>query len=710
MPPRVASTASQGPAKKKTTKTTRSNVAKGKGLASSIKPAAKSLGQSSSKRALSPVSIFDSESLPSKRFKADAGVGSSLMSDIELVSNGGSLPPSSAEVSMSGVSDASDSMTVSAESATSVNATTSQPPILAQDATLRSRTPPPISKTPPPPRTPIDNGEFRAQPSAAQIQISKTPKAPWLSSSRIPTSIKASPLKKSIQRPLKHLIRTPVRMPGDPQLSSMTSQTRDLFPSAQASSQEESGVTDAPFAMEIIDSSTSPSASASTQIQRSSTSTTPRRPVHTVHSIRNTRPLIPKSRPQGFSAAFGLPVTLTPIKTPGKSLIPSKTPGRGSPIKPTKSSILKRVGSAAPDASTSKSPLSSTLVALMNRTTVDPHAATQAQLNTLNQALEELDAPRPASSMSTRPPPSRPSTSLGLAGTKATSSHKQTSLKRPTPGARPGTSLGINGARLNKVNGAQSGKSNAIGNGHPPVANLQQLQNAANMEARRASTASLALSQSLPAPVKLAGKNRPPVYTTASGRRVVSAAAARAAPQSSPRDASTEDVAMTASSDNAPQTSTEASRSNGPSASAAPSAPLDTLKDCVIFVDVRTEDGEDAGSLFVDMLRGLGAKILTRPGGSLTHIVYKSGLQSTLTRYRSLPEPKPAVVGIGWVVKCVEKREKVDTANFLISLEEEAGSVLEGLKPTNSKGASASKSQSKSIQTKLPFKPVEKGA
>ena len=37
---------------------------------------------------------------------------------------------------------------------------------------------------------------------------------------------------------------------------------------------------------------------------------------------------------------------------------------------------------------------------------------------------------------------------------------------------------------------------------------------------------------------------------------------------------------------------------------------LDVLKDCTIFVDVRTEDGEDAGGLFVDMLRGLGAKVL----------------------------------------------------------------------------------------------------
>jgi len=44
-------------------------------------------------------------------------------------------------------------------------------------------------------------------------------------------------------------------------------------------------------------------------------------------------------------------------------------------------------------------------------------------------------------------------------------------------------------------------------------------------------------------------------------------------------------------------------------ATPAPSVPLEILKDCVIFVDVRTEDGEDAGSLFVDMLRGLGAKV-----------------------------------------------------------------------------------------------------
>lgn len=39
------------------------------------------------------------------------------------------------------------------------------------------------------------------------------------------------------------------------------------------------------------------------------------------------------------------------------------------------------------------------------------------------------------------------------------------------------------------------------------------------------------------------------------------------------------------------------------------SGALKVLKECIIFVDVRTDDGDDAGSLFVDMLKGLGARV-----------------------------------------------------------------------------------------------------
>ncbi|KAI0692825.1 hypothetical protein BC835DRAFT_1222916, partial [Cytidiella melzeri] len=96
---------------------------------------------------------------------------------------------------------------------------------------------------------------------------------------------------------------------------------------------------------------------------------------------------------------------------------------------------------------------------------------------------------------------------------------------------------------------------------------------------------------------------------------------------------------------------------------------LKILRHCNVFVDVRTDDGDDAGSLFVEMLKGLGARILGRVGPSCTHIVYKNGLMSTLTRYRMQDNPKPVVVGIGWVVECVEQRAKVEEASFLIDIE-----------------------------------------
>ena len=79
-------------------------------------------------------------------------------------------------------------------------------------------------------------------------------------------------------------------------------------------------------------------------------------------------------------------------------------------------------------------------------------------------------------------------------------------------------------------------------------------------------------------------------------------------------------------------------------------------------------------------------QILGRIGQSCTHIVYKNGSASTLTRYRSvassqhylelighcirlLNDPKPVVVGIAWVVECVEQRSRVDEEKFKVDLE-----------------------------------------
>ncbi|KAH9042460.1 hypothetical protein EDB85DRAFT_1856341 [Lactarius pseudohatsudake] len=103
--------------------------------------------------------------------------------------------------------------------------------------------------------------------------------------------------------------------------------------------------------------------------------------------------------------------------------------------------------------------------------------------------------------------------------------------------------------------------------------------------------------------------------------------------------------------------------------SATKPSSLKVLKSCTIFVDVRTDDGDDAGGLFVDMLRGLGAKIIGRAGQSCTHIVYKNGLMSTLTKYRLMREPKPLVVGISWVVECTEQRRRVEENDFIVDLE-----------------------------------------
>ena len=78
----------------------------------------------------------------------------------------------------------------------------------------------------------------------------------------------------------------------------------------------------------------------------------------------------------------------------------------------------------------------------------------------------------------------------------------------------------------------------------------------------------------------------------------------------------------------------------------------------------------------------------TRVGSRCTHVVYKNGLMSTLTRwryvstyvsgavdrdsseeFRLLKEPKPLVVGIAWVVECAEQRTRVDEAKFVVNLD-----------------------------------------
>lgn len=206
------------------------------------------------------------------------------------------------------------------------------------------------------------------------------------------------------------------------------------------------------------------------------------------------------------------------------------------------------------------------------------------------------------------------------------------------------------------------------------VSSVDKGKQSEGWDSRRASSALHALSQSLSAlpksPPKLVAvgtrtglRSSSSTYYGASG----AASGSKSAQDAKDRGKLNEGTDGTASQRNAPSKS-DAASSPIEGGSAGKSV-LKVLKKCAIFVDVRTDDGDDAGSLFVDMLRGLGARILARVGQSCTHIVYKNGSASTLTRYRLLNDPKPFVIGIAWVVECVEQRSKVDEAKFKVDLE-----------------------------------------
>ncbi|KAG9312046.1 hypothetical protein JVU11DRAFT_7325 [Chiua virens] len=179
-----------------------------------------------------------------------------------------------------------------------------------------------------------------------------------------------------------------------------------------------------------------------------------------------------------------------------------------------------------------------------------------------------------------------------------------------------------------------------------------------------ASSALHALSQSLSSLPETPTPPKPKVLGTRTGLRSSTAAAGK----DSPTQDGSGSVGLGGNND------VHGSGGPGPSGTVNGSggvkkSSLKILKRCAIFVDVRTEQGDDAGGLFVDMLKGLGAKIMGRLGRSCTHIVYKNGHPNTLTRYRLLDSPKPAVVGIAWVVECVEKRTRLDEEKFKIDVD-----------------------------------------
>jgi hypothetical protein len=63
----------------------------------------------------------------------------------------------------------------------------------------------------------------------------------------------------------------------------------------------------------------------------------------------------------------------------------------------------------------------------------------------------------------------------------------------------------------------------------------------------------------------------------------------------------------------------------------------------------------------------MGVKKLSFSGGEHSPIVICREFDAN-AQYRALPEPKPRVVGVGWVVECAEKRQIVPEKRFEVDL------------------------------------------
>ncbi|KAL7418928.1 hypothetical protein Q5752_006612 [Cryptotrichosporon argae] len=95
------------------------------------------------------------------------------------------------------------------------------------------------------------------------------------------------------------------------------------------------------------------------------------------------------------------------------------------------------------------------------------------------------------------------------------------------------------------------------------------------------------------------------------------------------------------------------------------------MKGVTAFVDVKTGEGDDASAVFTDLLRSCGAKVLTRPTESCTHIIYRAGKSSTLAWFRRQAEPRPHLVGITWVTRSKEAGRRLAENSFAVEVEDE---------------------------------------
>ncbi len=141
----------------------------------------------------------------------------------------------------------------------------------------------------------------------------------------------------------------------------------------------------------------------------------------------------------------------------------------------------------------------------------------------------------------------------------------------------------------------------------------------ASNASRRVSMISYALSQSLSTLPQTSDRGLmgpPPIPSSARSTSSSYPASSTSTSESSPSQAGTRSSARIATKISQAKAATDEQNSTGKKGNIAPvaspnpvSESLGILNDCIIFVDVKTDDCDNAGSLFIKMLERIGAKV-----------------------------------------------------------------------------------------------------
>lgn len=258
------------------------------------------------------------------------------------------------------------------------------------------------------------------------------------------------------------------------------------------------------------------------------------------------------------------------------------------------------------------------------------HNSTQASLSNLSMALEKLSIPRVRASLN-GPGPVTPVTGGNIE--RSTARLPIDTKRRSKPPALSSHSLSgrLSGTTLGMRQPAGLNKHPRIGLGRPSGGNMGPPRRALSSMgpppapsaavARATRTASASEATLLGSTPLLSS---PPSIDTPDALRISPGEATLSREDKRNRRASIASRSLAeggvVSSLNQPAEAAISAQNDDGSMDKKKLAILTILKNCVIYVDVRMEDGADAGELFVNMLKGLGARVSLMQENITTYI------------------------------------------------------------------------------------------